>query len=82
MRTTHPLHNPFINRFNDPVSRRQDEMQSHEYMVWLRDRDRATVLTQEHSRMSIAKESAHAVRLLAGVFGLFVLIVSFALLLK
>jgi len=81
MRTTHPLHNPFINRFNDPVSRRHDEMQSHEYMVWLRDRDRA-IVQQEHSRMSIAKESAHAVRLLAGVFGLFVLIVSFALLLK
>jgi hypothetical protein len=80
MRTTHPLHNPFINRFNDPVSRRHDEMQSHEYMVWLRDRDQVTL--QTHSRMSIAKESARAVRLLAGVFGLFVLIVSFALLLK
>jgi hypothetical protein len=81
MRTTHPLHNPFINRFNDPVSRRHDEMQSHEYMVWLRDRDQVTLQTQ-HSKMSIAKESAHAVRLLAGIFGLAVLIVSFALLLK
>jgi len=82
MRTVHPLHNPFINRFNDPVNRRHDEMQSHEYMVWLRDRDRATLQIQQRSQMSIAKESAHAVRLLAGVFGLFVLIVSFALLLK
>ena len=82
MRTTHPLHNPFINRFNDPVSRRHDEMQSHEYMVWLRDRDQVTLQTAEHSRMSIARESARAVRLLTGVFGLFVLIVSFALLLK
>ncbi|HJX91875.1 MAG TPA: hypothetical protein VJ372_15350 [Pyrinomonadaceae bacterium] len=81
MRTTHPLHNPFINRFNDPVSRRHDEMQSHEYMMWLRDRDQVTLQTQ-HSKMSIAKESAHAVRLLAGIFGLAVLIVSFALLLK
>jgi hypothetical protein len=82
MRTTHPLHNPFINRFNDPVSRRHDEMQSHEYMVWLRDRDRVAFQTQQHSKMSIVKESAHAVRLLAGIFGLAVLIVSFALLLK
>jgi len=82
MRTTHPLHNPFINRFNDPVSRRHDEMQSHEHMVWLRDRDQVTLQTQQHSQMSIAKEWTAAVRLLAGVFGLFVLIVSFALLLK
>jgi hypothetical protein len=82
MRTTHPLHNPFINRFNDPVSRRHDEMQSHEYMVWLRDRDQVNLQTQKHSHMSIAKEWSAVVRVLAGVFGLFVLIVSFALLLK
>ena len=63
MRTTHPLHNPFINRFNDPVSRRHDEMQSHEYMVWLRDRDQVTLQIQQHSQMSIAKES---VRLQSG----------------
>jgi hypothetical protein len=57
-------------------------MQSHEYMVWLRDRNQAALQIQQRSQMNIAKESAHAVRLLAGVFGLFVLIVSFALLLK
>jgi hypothetical protein len=82
MRTTHPLHNPFINRFNDPVHRRHDEMQSQEYMEWLRDRDQVTLQTQQHSQMSFGKEPAHTVRLFAGIFGLLVLIVSFALLLK
>ena len=36
-----PIRNPFYNRFNDPVQRRRDDMQSHEYTVWLRDRNRA-----------------------------------------
>jgi hypothetical protein len=36
-----PFRNPFYNRFNDPVQRRRDDMQSHEYTVWLRDRNRA-----------------------------------------
>jgi hypothetical protein len=38
--TTNPLHNPFYNRFNDPVTRRQDTMQAEADMVWLRERDR------------------------------------------
>lgn len=32
------LHNPFQNRFNDPVTRRQDEMQSEAYIALLRER--------------------------------------------
>ena len=36
-----PIRNPFYNRFNDPVQRRLDDMQSREYTVWLRDRNRA-----------------------------------------
>ena len=82
MRTTHPLHNPFINRFNDPVSRRHDEMQSHEYMVWLRERDQVNRQTQQHSQLSIANEPTHLGRLFASVFGILVLIISFAVLLK
>jgi len=33
------LHNPFQNRFNDPVTQRLDDMQSAENMIWLRQRD-------------------------------------------
>jgi len=36
----HPFHNPFYNRFNDPVRRRLDDMQAHEYTVWLKERNR------------------------------------------
>ena len=82
MRTAHPLHNPFINRFNDPVSRRLDDMQSYEYMVWLRERDQLNRQTQQNSQLSIAKESTHIGRLFAGVFGILVLLVSFAMLLR
>lgn len=32
------LHNPFKNRFNDPVTWRLDEMQAHSNVVWLRHR--------------------------------------------
>jgi hypothetical protein len=35
----HQLHNPFHNRFNVPVSQRQDELLSEGYMVWLRERN-------------------------------------------
>jgi hypothetical protein len=35
------LHNPFNNRFNDPVTRRHDEMQASAYMVWLRERNQS-----------------------------------------
>ena len=33
------LHNPFYNRFNDPVTQRRDEMQAYENMLWLRERN-------------------------------------------
>ena len=81
MRTAHPLHNPFINRFNDPVSRRHDDMQSYEYMVWLRERDQINRQNQA-SQLSIAKEPTHLGRFFASVFGLLVLILTFAMLFK
>jgi len=39
-----PFHNPFYNRFNDPVRRRRDDMQSHEYTLWLSEKNRALSL--------------------------------------
>jgi hypothetical protein len=39
-----PFHNPFYNRFNDPVKRRLDDMQSHEYTLWLGEKNRALTL--------------------------------------
>ena len=33
------IHNPFFNRFNDPVTHRRDEMQSNENVTWLRERN-------------------------------------------
>lgn len=82
MRPVHPLHNPFINRFNDPVNRRQDEMQSDAYMNWLRERDQAVGPTKHISNLPVVTQPKSRGRLFAGVVGLMVLIVSFALLLK
>jgi len=52
------LHNPFHNRFKDPVTRRRDDMQSGAYTAWLRERN------LEHSGFKIhvseAKRSAQS----------------------
>lgn len=90
------LHNPFDNRFNDPVTRRHDEMQAYAYKVWLRERNQGTCHTQIIPRtMSTAspvtKRSAHVPDAIAPthagtfaeVFVLFVvLLLSVAMLLK
>ncbi len=91
------LHNPFNNRFNDPVTRRLDDMQAYAYMVWLRERNQATCSMQSNSKSApssliVAKRTAsdsdaleprHGRRILGGVFALFlVLLVSVAVLLK
>ena len=82
MRTPHTLNNPFVNRFDDPVSRRQDEMQSDAYMDWLRERNQFNVHSHHNVKQAFVREPTRFGRLFAGVFGLLVLIVSFALLLK
>ena len=46
------LHNPFHNRFNDPVTCRRDEMQAYAYKVWLRERNRTGCQTQSNSTAS------------------------------
>ena len=40
-----PFHNPFYNRFNDPCRHRIDDLQSHEYTLWLGERSRAMSLS-------------------------------------
>jgi len=82
MRPVDTLHNPFSNRFNDPVSRREDEMQSEAYMVWLRERNVKGGLDQQAAKVKIDSTPSHIRRVLGGAFGLFVLIVSLAVLLK
>jgi len=67
-----PIRNPFYNRFNDPVQRRLDDMQSHEYTIWLRDRNRAMSITSPAiSRDGIQQ---HHPRLLKGVLVLSVFV--------
>ena len=64
------LHNPFHNRFNDPVSRRQDELQAEGYMVWLRERNR------EHSGYKIPSVEPSTAKSLRGVFALLLVIIA------
>jgi len=67
-----PIRNPFYNRFNDPVQRRLDDMQSHEYTIWLRDRNRAMSITSP----AISRDGIqpHHSRLLKGVLVLSVFV--------
>jgi hypothetical protein len=80
------LHNPFQNRFKDPVTQRQDDMQSRAYTVWLRERnlEQSGFKIPESVRMtSISSASSHAGRIFAGAFALvLVVLVSVAVLLK
>lgn len=79
MRPNNPLHNPFFNRFNDPVRRRHDEMQAYAYMVWLRERNQGLHQTPSHLTRA---EHGHAGRVFAGVFALFFVLVSVAVLFR
>ena len=79
MRTNNPLHNPFFNRFNDPVKRRHDDMQAQAYMVWLRERNEGLHRTTAHLTSA---QTGHAGRVFAGVFTLFFIIVSVAVLFR
>ena len=77
MRAAYSLHNPFINRFNEPVTRRSDEMQCDEYMAWLRERNLG-ISTRRTARTTVATASAHLGRMIAGFCGLLVLLISIA----
>ena len=82
MQPVHPLHNPFINRFNDPVNRRHDEMQSEAHMSWLRERDQSIGPTKHISSRPVVNQRKGLGRFFVGVVGLMALILSFAMLLK
>ena len=93
--TNNTLHNPFHNRFNDPVTRRDDDMQAYAYMVWLRERnqssghpqnnlDVAPSVIEDQSTQSVSEsEPKDSNRIFAGWLALcLVLVVSVAVLLK
>ena len=48
-----PFHNPFYNRFNDPCRQRVDDLQSHEYTLWLGERSRAMSAETRHRRPNL-----------------------------
>lgn len=76
MRPVNSLHNPFINRFDVSVTRRNDEMQCDEYMVWLRERNLGR-LVQQHDSANTRQPAVFA-PMLAGLCGLLVLLLSIA----
>ena len=81
MRPANSLHNPFINRFNDPVTRRRDEMQCDEYMAWLRERNSCDAI-QKTTKSGIGFEHTRFSRVFASVLGLLVLLTSLTALIR
>ena len=83
-----PFHNPFYNRFNDPVRRRQDDMQSHEYTMWLSERNRTLSLPMPVIQRNVksgtnGSEEEHPTKTLTSMLVLFmVFLISAADLLK
>ena len=94
--TYNSLHNPFHNRFNDPVTCRRDEMQANAYKVWLRERNQGCCQTQststavpssligaeQRSNVSDELETIHGGGILVVFTLLIVLLASVAVLLK
>jgi hypothetical protein len=79
-----PFHNPFYNRFNDPCRQRIDDMQSHEYTLWLSERSRAMSLSMPAIPKRENKSVNHRTRALTSVVILVVVavVISAAFLLK
>ena len=77
MRAAYSLNNPFINRFDEPVTRRRDEMQCDEYMAWLRERNLG-ISTRQSTCTTVVTASAHLGRMIVGFCGLLVLLISIA----
>jgi hypothetical protein len=81
-RTNDLLHNPFKNRFNDPVTWRLDEMQAHSNVVWPRqwnhgnsESEHAAPPTSRAENFSERSDSNHDGRVFASAFGLFLVLV-------
>jgi hypothetical protein len=62
----HPFHNPFYNRFNDPVRRRVDDLQAHDYTVWLKERNRVLPPKTNNSDGKLPSEIGQFGGILAG----------------
>jgi len=89
--TIDSLHNPFKNRFNDPVTWRLDEMQAHSNVVWLNQRAHGNSESELHAgppelrdeNFSERSDSSDDGRIFAGAFGFFlVLLASMVVLFK
>jgi hypothetical protein len=70
MRPNHPLHNPFFNRFHEPVHRRDDDMQAY------------VPIPTDSQANEPNYPSEHARDRFGGLFALLVLAVSVALVLR
>ena len=62
-----PFHNPFYNRFNDPCRQRIDDMQSHEYTLWLGERSREMAFSIPIIPKTESKLVNHRTRAMASV---------------
>jgi hypothetical protein len=77
------LQNPFQNRFHDPVTQRLDDMQSHAYTVWLRERNLEQSGFKIPGSVNQTAASGRLGRIFAGVVALsLVVLVSVAVLLR
>ena len=79
-----PFHNPFYNRFNDPCRQRIDDMQSHEYTLWLGERSREMSFSMPAIPKRENESVNHRTRALTSVVILIVVafVISAAFLLK
>jgi hypothetical protein len=83
--TNNRFHNPFQNRFNDPVKRRIDEMQSSAYMQFLRERNQlnqeTSTTANSGSQITVSDESGRYTsrpwgRIAVGLFGLLLIVLA------
>ena len=83
------LHNPFQNRFNDPVSQRRDDMQADANVVWLRERREGSPINSSASRgrNELGQSSDWLIanlsgRVFAGIFSLLIIVLVSVVVLK
>lgn len=81
MKSNDPLHNPFYNRFNDPVRRRHDDMQAHAYTLWLKEQNRM-LPPRDSGPKTVNEEGLFASRIAGTLVLVVVLLISAGVLLK
>ena len=76
--TNDALHNPFKNRFHDPVTWRLDEMQAHANVLWLRQHEDANDRQGSASTIPREVETASGSNgdVFAGAFAFFLVLVA------